>query len=50
MKKLVAVILTVVLAVAGGGLFHTLDVPAGWLTGAWQGVGDDQAAMAGAGT
>ena len=34
MKKLTAVILTVVLAAAGGGLFHALDVPAGWLTGA----------------
>ncbi len=34
MKKLVAVILTVVLAAVGGGLFHALDVPAGWLTGA----------------
>jgi uncharacterized protein len=33
-KKLTAVILTVVLAAAGGGLFHALDVPAGWLTGA----------------
>jgi membrane AbrB-like protein len=27
-------ILTVVLAAAGGGLFHALGVPAGWLTGA----------------
>jgi membrane AbrB-like protein len=33
-KKLVAVILTVVLAAVGGGLFHALDIPAGWLTGA----------------
>lgn len=34
MKKLVAVILTVVLAAVGGGLFHALDIPAGWLIGA----------------
>jgi uncharacterized protein len=34
MKKLSTVILTVVLAAAGGGLFHALGVPAGWLTGA----------------
>jgi uncharacterized protein len=33
-RKLTAVILTVVLAATGGGLFHALDVPAGWLTGA----------------